>query len=350
MSDWGIYRGVLPESENLFPARITGVNREIYRLGLEGSREERRGELTGRLRLSLDEGAFPVAGDWVLCSEEGELCVIREILPRTSLISRKEAGDVTREQALAANIDVVGIVQGLDGGRNFSGRTLERYLTLAWNSGALPLILLNKADLCEEPEAFRDEAEFIAPGVEILITSASEGRGIEELSRIITGRTAVFIGPSGVGKSALLNALSRETLQKTGENRSADRRGRHTTTSSRLTCLPGGGWLIDSPGLREIQLWGDQEGLEETFPEIEQFAAGCRFRDCRHEGEPGCAVQEALLGGELDHSRYQSYLELRRELDYLDNRRTEKGRSEQKRKGKELSRRIKSMKKGKSVY
>ena len=354
MTEWGILdNSPSPSGEGnqeRIPARIIRMNREIYGLGFPGSENEMRGELSGKLRDTLREGEFPVVGDWVLCREEPGVILITGILPRRSLISRKTAGVVTREQPLAANIDRVGIVQGLDGGRNFSGRALERYLTIAWNSGAVPFLVLNKADLCEEPEDFEGEAELYAPGVDIFITSAEEGRGIDELSRYLSNRTVILIGPSGVGKSALTNALSGRLIQKTGENRDSDKRGRHTTTTSLLTPLPRGGWLIDSPGLKEIQLWGDQDGLEETFPEIDEFSRECRYRDCRHEGEPGCSVQRALEEGLIDRERYNSYLELRRELAYLETRKTEKGRSEQRRKGKEISQYIKNMKKGKAIY
>ncbi|MDC7224297.1 MAG: ribosome small subunit-dependent GTPase A [Spirochaetales bacterium] len=349
MARWG--KGpVESEQGDLFTARIVGMNREIYRLGLEEREETLRGELSGRLRFASEEGKLPVVGDWVRCVPQGDFALIQELLPRRTLISRKIAGQVTEEQPLAANMDVVGIVQGLDGGRNFSLRGLERYLTLAWNSGAQPLVILNKADLCNEEEGFRSEAEFAAPGVDVIITSAAEGRGIEELSRYLAGKTALLIGPSGVGKSALSNGLTGGDFQKTGANRAGDRKGRHTTTSSRLFILPAGGWLIDSPGLKEIQLWGEQEGVEETFPEIEELSRFCRFRDCLHEGEPGCAVQEALREGRLDRDRYLSYLELRKELAWLDSRKNEKGRLDQKKRNKELSKYVKNLKKGKSVY
>jgi ribosome biogenesis GTPase / thiamine phosphate phosphatase len=354
LNELGILKYGSPSSgewnQEKIPARVIGMNREIYRLGFAGNETEKRGGLSGKLRETLGEGEFPVVGDWVLCREEPGVTLITDILPRRSLISRKTAGIVTREQPLAANIDLVGIVQGLDGGRNFSGRALERYLTIAWNSGAVPFLVLNKADLCEEPGDFEREAELFAPGVDIFITSAEEGRGMDELSRFFAQKTIILIGPSGVGKSALTNALSGREIQKTGENRDSDKRGRHTTTTSRLTALPCGGWLIDSPGLKEIQLWGDQEGLEETFPDIDEYARDCHYRDCRHEGEPGCSVQKALEKGYIDGDRYNSYLELRRELAYLESRKTERGRSELRRKGKEFGRYIKNMKKGKAIY
>ena len=331
-------------------ARIVGVNREIYHLGWEDSDVPVRGELTGKLRFQSRPGELPVVGDWVRCIRNEDFCLIEEVLPRRTVISRKSAGAVTEEQPLAANIDLVAIVQGLDGGRNFSLRGMERYLTLAWNSGAVPLIILNKADLNDDADSFLREAEFASPGADVMITSAEKGRGIGELRVRFRDKTAVLVGPSGVGKSALSNALLEREAQQTGANRESDRKGKHTTTSSRLFLLPEGGWLIDSPGLKEIQLWGNEQGVEDTFGEIDELAGQCRFSDCRHEGEPGCAVMEALREGKLDQNRYASYLELRREMDWLDSRRSEKGRLDERKKGKTLSKTIKNMKKGKPVY
>jgi ribosome biogenesis GTPase / thiamine phosphate phosphatase len=346
---WGQYTEKTDSGDELI-ARVIGLNREIYLLGRKDRTEPQRGELSGRLRFTSEAGDLPVVGDWVRCVEQDGFCLILEVLPRKTLISRKSAGVVTEEQPLASNIDVVGIVQGLDGGRNFSLRGVERYLTLAWNSGAQPLILLNKSDLCEEVEVLKDQIKGVAPGADFFITSAEEGTGIKEVKTYLKDKTVVLIGPSGVGKSALSNVLAGEEVQKTGANREGDKKGRHTTTSSRLFILPTGGWLIDSPGLKEIQLWGDEEGVDETFREIDEIGKACRFRDCHHEGEPGCAVQKALDESRLDQSRYTHYLELKREIDWLESRKSEKGRIDQKKKGKEISQYVKNMKKGKAVY
>ncbi|MDC7220404.1 MAG: ribosome small subunit-dependent GTPase A [Spirochaetales bacterium] len=350
MVDWGKLIQIDSKSDGLITARVIGVNREIYQLGVVGRSKAVRGELSGRLRFASESGELPVVGDWVRCADQGDFLLIVDVLPRKTILSRKTAGIRTEEQPLAANVDVVAIVQGLDGGRNFSLRGMERYLTLAWDSGATPLIILNKADLCEEGEAFRNEAELAAPGVDILITSAVEGKGLEEVKKKLKGRTAVLIGPSGVGKSALTNALLGEESRETGAIREGDKRGRHTTTSSRLFPLSSGGWLIDSPGLKEVQLWGEEESVDDTFSEIREWAEKCRFKDCTHQGEPGCAVQEALRDGLIDPGRYGAYLDLRREMSWLESRRSEKYHLEERKKGKTLSKHIRSMKSDKSIY
>jgi ribosome biogenesis GTPase len=338
--------GNLPEKDNSLSklGRIIGHNRGIYKIGIEES--VLTGHLTGRFKYQMKQASeLPVVGDWVEGEESDGQILINSILPRQTLISRKVAGVTTEEQPIASNIDVVAIVQGLDGGRNFSIRTLERYLTLAWNSGAQPLILLNKADLNQDPESLKYEAELAAPGADIIITSASNGRGIVELSEYLKGKTAVLIGPSGVGKSALSNALIGMEIQKIGANRQGDMKGRHTTTESSLFHLPAGGWLIDSPGLKEIQLWGEEEALDSVFKEIEKFASQCRFKDCSHSGEPGCAVQKGLEEGLIDALRYQSYQELKKEINYLEARQTEKGRMDLRNRNRKFGKYVRNMKK-----
>lgn len=349
MDDWGKPNGVLSGGDERAMGRITQANRGHYHIG--SAHGVLKGRLSGKMRYLSEESAdYPVVGDWVCFDGDGETVVIRELMPRRTLISRKAAGVTTTEQPLAANVDVVAIVQGLDGGRNYSSRGLERFLTLAWNSGARPVILLNKADLADDPSLLLGEAENAAPGVDILLTSAVSGLGLDEFKELVRGKTAVLIGPSGVGKSALSNALIGRELQKTGANRDSDKRGRHTTTGSVLIPLSGGGWLIDSPGLKEVQLWGDEEGVDSVFSEIDQLAEQCRFRDCSHEGEPGCAVQRALEEGVIDPARYQSYRDLKKEMVYLESRQTEKGRHELKQKHKQFGKFVKNMKKGKEVY
>ena len=244
---------------------------------------------------------LPVTGDWVVIGKENDNALIERVLPRSSVLSRKVAGRTTEEQPIAANIHYVGIVLGLDGGRNYSTRKLERYLTIAWNSGAQPVVILNKSDLAENAESIKREAEFIALGVEIILTSAETGEGVDELKSLISAdKTLILIGPSGVGKSALTNRILGVEIQRLGEIRKADKRGRHTTTCAQMVIVPQGGQLIDSPGLKEIQLWGSDEGLDSVFQEIADIAEDCRFRDCSHTGEPSCAVQKALSEGSLD--------------------------------------------------
>ncbi len=338
----------LDEKQNI--GRIINRNRDKYQLVYNGNIFE--AVITGKLFYnSLENSQLPVTGDWVLFEIKQNLAIVKQLLPRITVISRKVAGTTTEEQAISANIDIVGIVFSLDGGRNYNSRTLERYLTIAWNSGAKPLVILNKADLSDAPEAIKAEAKYVAPGAEVIITSAESGEGIDILrSNIPSGKTVVFIGPSGVGKSALTNALLGNNLQKTGAIRDADKRGRHTTTNSKMIKIPKAGMLIDSPGLREIQLWGDQEGLDSVFEEITEIASACKFRDCTHMGEPGCAVQQALAEGTLDANRYQSYLELKKELAYLESRQNGKARQERKTKSKKFGKFVKDMKNKKIIY
>ena len=349
-SNWGYYPDEkLPEGD--VPAgRIISRNREIYLLA--DGKKIYNARVTGKMVYQAEESAeLPVVGDWVVYEMHDDLAVVKEILPRFSVISRKAAGVTTEEQPIAANINTAAIVFGLDGGRNYNSRALERYLTIAWNSGAQPLVILNKADLCDDPEAVKNEAEFTAPGVDVIVASAKTGEGVELVrSKVPSGSSIVFIGPSGVGKSALTNALLGTEKQLTGETRENDKRGRHTTTSSVMTVIPGGGVLIDSPGLKEIQLWGESESLDPVFEEITALAEECKFGDCSHQGEPGCAVQQALADGTLDQSRYESYLELKRELAYLETKQDERARHEFRARNKRFGKMIKDMKKGKVIY
>jgi ribosome biogenesis GTPase len=273
-------------------------------------------EITGRLRYRA-RGAedLPAVGDWVVIrrsAEEGR-AKIHEILPRRSKFSRKSAGRETEEQIVAANVDTVFLVTGLD--RDFNPRRVERYLIMAWESGAEPVVVLNKADLIEDAEAKRGEIERVAPGAPVLLLSAKRGEGVEQLTAYISrGRTVALMGSSGVGKSTIVNRLLGSEVQRTQEVRLSDTRGRHTTTHRELFLLPGGGLVLDTPGMRELQLLVSEKGLRETFEEIEEVAAQCRFGDCRHEGEPGCAVREALDTGALDAARYENYRKMQAEM------------------------------------
>lgn len=263
----------------------------------------------------------PVVGDWVLVEcGDGDRYVVERILPRHRAIVRKQAGSHASAQVLAANVDRVLLVTSMN--QDFSVRRLERYLTLVWESGATPIIVLTKADLVSDVGDFRREAEKCALGFPVLCISSVSGDGISELrSLLVVGETVVLLGSSGVGKSTLVNVLTGDAVRETRSVRAKDGKGRHTTTDRHLIRLPSGVLLIDTPGLREVQLWTCNTAVAQSFPEISALAIHCRFRDCQHEGEPGCAVAEGIATGQIDVDRLDSLRRLRRELDHLDRQR-----------------------------
>jgi ribosome biogenesis GTPase len=307
-----------PERD-LLPARVVREHRRIYDVWCEIG--ELGAEVSGRyMKEAAGRSDFPAVGDWVAIRPppaEGRATIHRR-LARRSRFLRKVAGTVSEAQVLAANVDAVFLVSGLD--REFNLRRIERYVTLGIDCGASPVIVLNKADLCEDVDLRVRQVTGIAPDVPVLPASADLGTGVEALiEHLGPGRTGAFLGSSGVGKSTLINRLLGEERLETRAVREADNKGRHTTTHRELIPLPGErGLVIDTPGLREIQLWGVEEDLRGGFADLEELAGGCRFRDCRHGGEPGCAVQQALGEGTLDVGRYESYLDQRRELAHLD--------------------------------
>lgn len=298
---------------------------------------ETQAETTGRLRyLARGTEDLPAVGDWVVIKrtrDEGH-AKVHEILPRRSKFSRRAAGSETAEQIVAANVDTVFLVTGLD--NDYNPRRVERYLIMAWESGAEPVVVLNKADLIEEIEERRQEIERVAPGVQVVALSAKRGVGVEQLMPYVgRGRTVALMGSSGVGKSTITNRLLGEEVQRTQEVRLADARGRHTTTHRELFVLPGGGLVLDTPGMRELQLLVSERGFRETFDDIEEIAAECRFSDCRHEGEPGCAVRAALESGELDAERFANYRKMEAEMRHaatlVDQRKAQEEKSRVKR-------------------
>lgn len=278
--------------------------------------------LPGRLAAAAE---IPAVGDWVVVETAGGRPVIRAVLPRRTHLRRKVAGARTEEQVLAANVDVAFLVLGLDG--DFNPRRLERLAVLARGGGAEAVVLLTKADLLPEGEAAVAArvagARAATPGLPVHPVSAVAPGGFDALEPYLArGRTLALLGSSGVGKSTLVNHLTGRELLRTGEVRARDDRGRHTTTHRELVRLPGGALLVDSPGLREIQLWlDDSEALAEAFADVEGIARGCRFRDCTHREEPGCAVRAALEAGELDPARVENLRKLEREVEALERRR-----------------------------
>lgn len=249
----------------------------------------------------------PVVGDWVVV--DGGAVV--GVLPRTALLRRQ--GPDGSEQHLVANLDVLLIVCGLD--RPVKAGRIQRSAALAWDAGATPVVVLTKADLIDDPAAAVDEVTAANPGVEVLLTSSTDGTGIDEIRRLIDGRTIVLLGESGAGKSTLTNALVGEDVVATGEVRSGDSKGRHTTTRRELHVLPTGGVLIDTPGIRGVGLWVDPDAVAATFDDVESLAEGCRFHDCAHNGEPGCAVAAAVEAGELAPERWEAWQVLRKEAE-----------------------------------
>ncbi len=270
---------------------------------------------------------FPTVGDWVALRIVEDTAVIEKVMPRQNTFSRKATGTATEEQIVVSNIDYLCIVFSLDGGRNFNSRSIERYLVMAKEGGSHPVIVLNKVDLCSDRQEALFKAMSIDDKIPIHLVSAFEGEGIRELEMsFTTGTTVAFVGPSGVGKSALVNALMDKVVRTTGCQRETDLKGRHTTTQAELLFLEKGAMVIDTPGMREMQLWGSEDGMEDTFNEIHEEAKNCRFRDCSHQGEPGCAVQQLLVEGGLGFERYQNFLDMRAELIYLQSKMNDKSR------------------------
>lgn len=309
------------------PARVIWESRERYRLST--GEAEWQAELAGRLRHTAESRPdLPTVGDWVLAAtQEGGRATIHRVLTRRSRFSRTAAGRATEEQIAAANVDTAFVVTSLN--LDFNARRIERYLALIYESGARPAIILTKADLCGDPDRVRLEAGSVAPDVPILVTSVVTGTGVADLQDVArTAGTSALLGSSGVGKSALINALLGSDVQRLAPVREHDDRGRHATTSRQLFCLPRGGILIDTPGMRELRLWDAGEGLLRAFDDIEALAEGCRFRDCAHHSEPGCAVTLAVSEGRLPPERLDSYRRLQREEQFWQSRHDEGSRLE----------------------
>ncbi len=299
-------------------ARVVSQHRDRYVLRFPTGDAD--AHLPGRFRhTALSPDDFPAVGDWVLASVargDPPVATIRSVGPRHGAFRRKTAGDVTTAQIVAANVDIAFIAAALPGDVNL--RRIERYLALAWESGAMPVVVLTKSDLVESTDDIVRDVRSVALGVDVLAVSTLTGAGLDAIVAMLApGITAVLLGSSGAGKSTLVNALLGEDRQRVGELRD-DGAGRHTTTHRELIDLPSGASLIDTPGMRELQLWSAAEGLDETFRDIVVLAEECRFRDCAHETEPGCAVLAALASGALEAERFESWRHLRRELAFLE--------------------------------
>ena len=323
----------------LVPARVSSEHQHIYRV-LTGA-DDLLASVTGRFRHRTERRTdYPAVGDWVAVrppdrSKGDERALVYAVLPRKSAFVRKAAGASASGQVVAANIDTVFLVSGLDS--DFNVRRIERYLALAWESGARPVIVLNKADVCDDVPSRVREVEAVAKAAPIHVLSCKKDEGLDGLTPyLVPGETGALLGSSGVGKSTLINRLLGEELQRTREVREADDRGRHTTSHRQLVRLPAGALLVDTPGMREIQLWDADEGLNETFDDIETLAESCRFRDCRHVDEPGCGVKAALERGDLKADRYDSFQKLGRELSHVERRRDRQAELEQKKKSRAI--------------
>ncbi len=299
--------------QGLVPGRVVREGKGVY--GVSTGEGDLSAAASGRLWHGEEGVGRPAVGDWValrLPTLPEEPGLIRAILPRKSKFSRKAAGSRTEEQVVAANVDTVFLVTGLDGDYNL--RRIERYLAVAWDGGADSVIVLNKADLVPDIDEVVREVETVALGVPIHAVSAKAGQGIEALAAYLEpGRTVSLLGSSGAGKSTIINRLLGSDVQRVAEVRESDQRGRHTTTHRELFLVPSGGLVLDTPGMRELQLWDADEGIEAAFADIEELAQGCRFGNCTHNGEPGCAVEEAVQTGALDPDRLESWRKLQRE-------------------------------------
>ncbi len=311
--------------KGVLPARVARESKGRYLVFAEGG--EFSATVSGRFRHEASDYAdFPSVGDWVAIKPRpGETqAIIHRLMPRRSTFSRRAVlAGKTEEQVLAANVDTVFLVNGMDG--DFNLRRIERYVTIAWDSGATPVVVLNKSDLCDDIAAEVERVETTVFGVSVCAISAVDGLGLDLLDRYLTpGHTIAFLGSSGVGKSTIINRLLGQDRLRTGAVREFDNKGVHTTTYREMIILPSGAIVIDTPGMREIQIWSDEEGIDRSFGDIDDLALHCRFSDCQHHDQPGCAIQEAIASGDLDTKRFVNYMKLRKELHYLRVRQDQK--------------------------
>ena len=329
----------------LVPSRITQEHKGSYVIINDAG--EYPAEISGRMRYTArGYSDFPAVGDWVLAKlfSEEKKGIIHVILERKTMFSRKavlsgglpDSQGKTEEQVIAANINTVFLVNSMDS--NFSLRRIERYMTGVYDSGMNPVIILNKSDIADDVEDYVNQAGSIAFGTPVIPVSGLTGAGINNLRKFIRrGETIVFLGSSGVGKSTIINSLTGTDRQKVNTVRETDHKGRHTTTARELIILSDGGLLIDTPGMREFQPWKGEKDTGNSFENIESFALKCRFKDCSHESEPGCAVKEAINEGQLDPGRYKNYIQMKKEAGYLERRVDKKAEIAEKKKWKEIA-------------
>jgi ribosome biogenesis GTPase len=328
-------------SADLRPGRVAIEFNYLYRVYVEGGDIEaaRSGRITHQ---ASSRGQLPAVGDWVAVRQrEGERGAIVGVLPRRTRFSRRVAGGTTDEQVVAANVTTLFTVMALDA--DFSVRRLERYLLMARESGALPVVLLTKPDLADDLAARVTEVAVVAGEAAVHVVSPRTGDGLEHVRAMLApGRTGALVGSSGVGKTTIMNWLTGGTPRRTRDVRASDSKGRHTTSHRELVLLPGGGLVIDTPGMRELQLWDAGDSVRQTFDDIETLAAGCHFSDCRHRDEPRCAVKAAVAEGRLDSARLESYRRLHDELSFLARQQDQRAQIEEKRRGKVMGKALKA--------